>query len=103
MVVGGGATYAPDPDDRRNQITVGSVGLSPGAIHHSVVVVRDLDQSVRFYRDGIGLDVLMDHEIEGDWPTLSDRSRGHPDGAGDLMIGSFLAEGHSSRRPLFFK
>ena len=25
-----------------------------------------------FYRDGIGLDVLMDHVFEGDWPTLFD-------------------------------
>jgi catechol 2,3-dioxygenase-like lactoylglutathione lyase family enzyme len=27
---------------------------------------------LRFYRDGVGLDVLMDHEVEGDWPTLFD-------------------------------
>jgi catechol 2,3-dioxygenase-like lactoylglutathione lyase family enzyme len=25
---------------------------------------------LRFYRDGVGLDVLMDREVEGDWPTL---------------------------------
>jgi catechol 2,3-dioxygenase-like lactoylglutathione lyase family enzyme len=42
----------------------------PGGIHHSVAVVRDLDESLRFYRDGIGLDVLIDREVEGDWPTL---------------------------------
>lgn len=42
----------------------------PGGIHHSVAVVRDLDESLRFYRDGIGLDVLFDREVEGDWPTL---------------------------------
>jgi catechol 2,3-dioxygenase-like lactoylglutathione lyase family enzyme len=46
--------------------------MSPGAIHHSVVVVWDLDESLRFYRDGIGLDVLLDREVEGDWPTLFD-------------------------------
>jgi glyoxylase I family protein len=44
----------------------------PGAIHHSVVMVRDLDESLRFYRDGLGLDVLQDQEIEGDWPALID-------------------------------
>jgi catechol 2,3-dioxygenase-like lactoylglutathione lyase family enzyme len=43
-----------------------------GAIHHSVVVVRDLERSMRFYRDGIGLDVLRDREVEGDWPALFD-------------------------------
>jgi hypothetical protein len=25
---------------------------------------------LRFYRDGVGLDVLIDREVEGDWPTL---------------------------------
>jgi catechol 2,3-dioxygenase-like lactoylglutathione lyase family enzyme len=25
---------------------------------------------MRFYRDGIGLDVLTDREVEGDWPIL---------------------------------
>jgi catechol 2,3-dioxygenase-like lactoylglutathione lyase family enzyme len=44
----------------------------PGAIHHSVVVVGDLEQSLRFYRDGLGLDVLVDREVEGDWPGLFD-------------------------------
>jgi catechol 2,3-dioxygenase-like lactoylglutathione lyase family enzyme len=44
----------------------------PGAINHSVVVARDLDESLRFYRDGIGLDVLQDREVEGDWPALFD-------------------------------
>src|SRR4029453_7876250 len=42
----------------------------PGSIHRSVVVVQDLDESLRFYRDGVGLDVLMDREVEGDWPKL---------------------------------
>jgi catechol 2,3-dioxygenase-like lactoylglutathione lyase family enzyme len=42
----------------------------PGGIHHSVVVVRDLDASLRFYRDGIGLDLLQDRHVEGDWPDL---------------------------------
>lgn len=41
-------------------------------IHHSVVLVQDLEASVRFYRDGIGLEVLLEREVEGDWPTLLD-------------------------------
>jgi glyoxylase I family protein len=44
----------------------------PGAIHHSVVVVRDLEASLRFYRDGLGLELLQDRLVEGDWPGLLD-------------------------------
>ncbi len=40
------------------------------AIHHTVVVVRDLEVSLRFYRDGLGLDLLQDRQVEGDWPDL---------------------------------
>ncbi len=43
-----------------------------GRVHHSAIHVRDMDSSLRFYRDGIGLEVLMDHVFEGDWPTLFD-------------------------------
>jgi catechol 2,3-dioxygenase-like lactoylglutathione lyase family enzyme len=39
-------------------------------IHHSAVCVRDLETSLRFWRDGLGFDVLMDDQFEGDWPTL---------------------------------
>lgn len=41
-----------------------------GAIHHSVIAVGDLEASLRFYRDGLGLDVLADRDVEGDWPEL---------------------------------
>ncbi len=41
-----------------------------GAIHHSVIAVDNLEVSLRFYRDGLGLDVLADREVEGDWPGL---------------------------------
>jgi catechol 2,3-dioxygenase-like lactoylglutathione lyase family enzyme len=44
----------------------------PGAIHHAVIVVKNLNASLRFYRDGLGLDVLRDGEVEGDWPGLFD-------------------------------
>jgi catechol 2,3-dioxygenase-like lactoylglutathione lyase family enzyme len=39
-------------------------------VHHSAVVCSDLELSLRFYRDGLGMDVLMDQDFEGDWPTL---------------------------------
>jgi catechol 2,3-dioxygenase-like lactoylglutathione lyase family enzyme len=39
-------------------------------IHHSAIVTRDLDASLVFWRDGLGLDVLMDHDFEGPWPAL---------------------------------
>jgi len=42
----------------------------PGGIHHSVVAVRDLEASLRFYRDALGLDLLQDRQVEGDWPDL---------------------------------
>lgn len=42
------------------------------AIHHSVIAVSDLESSLRFYRDGLGLDVLQDRQVEGDWPGLFD-------------------------------
>jgi catechol 2,3-dioxygenase-like lactoylglutathione lyase family enzyme len=52
---------------------VGQIGLRmPRGIHHSVVLVRNLDTSLRFYRDGLGLDVLLDREVEGGWPQLFD-------------------------------
>jgi catechol 2,3-dioxygenase-like lactoylglutathione lyase family enzyme len=41
-------------------------------VHHSAIRVRDIESSLRFYRDGIGLEVLMDHVFEGDWPALFD-------------------------------
>src|SRR5258708_39893602 len=41
-------------------------------IHHSVIAVGDLGASLRFYRDGLGLDVLQDRKVEGDWPALFD-------------------------------
>lgn len=88
---------------RRREIA--SVLAMPGAIHHSVVVVRDLDSSLRFYRDGIGLDVLLDRAVEADYPALFDGpsrrlrvvflgDRGVPDvSAGVLELAAFL-EGH---------
>jgi catechol 2,3-dioxygenase-like lactoylglutathione lyase family enzyme len=40
------------------------------AIHHSAICVADLEESLRFWRDGIGFEILMDQRFEGDWQTL---------------------------------
>ncbi|MEX2254303.1 MAG: VOC family protein [Acidimicrobiia bacterium] len=39
-------------------------------LHHAAVCTRDLDRARCFYRDGLGLHELMDHEFDGDWPEL---------------------------------
>jgi catechol 2,3-dioxygenase-like lactoylglutathione lyase family enzyme len=39
-------------------------------LHHSGVCVKDIDAALRFYRDGIGLEVLVDKVIEADLESL---------------------------------
>ena len=41
-------------------------------VHHSAVYARNVETSLRFYRDGLGLQVLMDDEFDGDWRALFD-------------------------------
>lgn len=41
----------------------------PG-IHHTAIVTADVDASMRFWRDGLGLAELFDYTFTGDWPTL---------------------------------
>ncbi len=41
----------------------------PG-IHHTAIVTADVDASMRFWRDGLGLTELFDYTFTGDWPTL---------------------------------
>jgi catechol 2,3-dioxygenase-like lactoylglutathione lyase family enzyme len=41
-------------------------------LHHSAIHTGDVDRSLRFYRDGLGLQVLMDQEFDGDWHALFD-------------------------------
>jgi glyoxylase I family protein len=41
-----------------------------GRVHHSAIIVRDVDASLRFWRDGVGFAVLIDMHFEGDWDTL---------------------------------
>ena len=74
-------------------------------VHHSAIASRDIDAGIRFYRDGLGLQVLMDHEFDGDWSTLldapSDRLRsvflGDPDSpdAGIVELVTFVGDGTS--------
>jgi catechol 2,3-dioxygenase-like lactoylglutathione lyase family enzyme len=44
----------------------------PARVHHTAVVCSDVDLSLRFYRDGLGMEVMMDQVFDGDWPTLFD-------------------------------
>jgi glyoxylase I family protein len=39
-------------------------------VHHSAICARDVDASLRFYRDGLGLTVFMDREFDGAWDAL---------------------------------
>lgn len=41
----------------------------PG-IHHTAIVTADVEASIRFWRDGLGLTELFDYTFTGDWPTL---------------------------------
>lgn len=62
-------------------------GLQVSGIHHSVIAVGDLEASLRFYRDGLGLDVLQDRRVEGDWPALFD-------GPSRTLHAVFLGDAH---------
>lgn len=48
-------------------------------VHHSAICTVDVERSLRFWRDGLGLTELLDHAFTGDWPELfgakSDRLR----------------------------
>ncbi len=41
-------------------------------VHHTAIVTTDVERALSFWRDGLGLMVLFDHEFTGDWPTLFD-------------------------------
>lgn len=76
-----------------------------GAIHHTILVVHDVDASLRFYHDGLGLDILRDIQVYGEWPMLLDApsrvvravflgDAGSPDtSAGVLELNAFLGDG----------
>jgi catechol 2,3-dioxygenase-like lactoylglutathione lyase family enzyme len=40
------------------------------AVHHTAIVTADVERSIRFWRDGLGLTELFDHTFTGDWQTL---------------------------------
>ncbi len=42
------------------------------AVHHTAIVTADVEHSLRFWRDGLGLVEMLDHTFTGDWPTLFD-------------------------------
>jgi catechol 2,3-dioxygenase-like lactoylglutathione lyase family enzyme len=39
-------------------------------VHHTAIGTRDVESSLVFWRDGVGLEVLMDHAFDGPWPEL---------------------------------
>ncbi len=39
-------------------------------VHHSAICTADVERSLRFWRDGLGLTPLLDHRFTGDWPEL---------------------------------
>jgi catechol 2,3-dioxygenase-like lactoylglutathione lyase family enzyme len=43
----------------------------PG-VHHTAICTADVERSMRFWRDGIGLAELFDHTFAGDWQGLFD-------------------------------
>ncbi|OBA63247.1 hypothetical protein A5647_05310 [Mycobacterium sp. 1100029.7] len=63
-------------------------------VHHSAIWTSDVERSLRFWRDGLGLSQLMDYHFTGDWPELfgatSDRLRsiflGDPDKPGSGSV-----------------
>ena len=38
--------------------------------HHTAICTTDVDESLRFWRDGLGFEVLMDMAFEGGWREL---------------------------------
>ncbi len=39
-------------------------------VHHIGVAVRDMKESIRFYRDGLGCQILFEQVFEKDWQRL---------------------------------
>jgi glyoxylase I family protein len=39
-------------------------------LHHVTLFVRNAERSLRFYREGLGFEVFVDREFDGEWPTL---------------------------------
>jgi glyoxylase I family protein len=41
-------------------------------VHHTAICTTDLEASLAFWRDGLGMTQQMDMPFRGDWPTLFD-------------------------------
>jgi len=39
-------------------------------VHHSAICTSNVERSLQFWRDGLGLTQLFDHTFTGDWPEL---------------------------------
>ena len=39
-------------------------------LHHAGICVADIDEALRFYRDGVGLSVVADKVLEADLESL---------------------------------
>ncbi len=39
-------------------------------VHHIAIVTSDVERSLNFWCDGLGLSVIFDQVFTGDWPTL---------------------------------
>jgi catechol 2,3-dioxygenase-like lactoylglutathione lyase family enzyme len=39
-------------------------------VHHTAICTNDIEESLRFWRDGMGFEVTMDHAFDGPWTTL---------------------------------
>ncbi len=46
------------------------MSASPPRVHHSAICTRDWDASIRFWRDGLGLQPLMENTFDGRWREL---------------------------------
>jgi catechol 2,3-dioxygenase-like lactoylglutathione lyase family enzyme len=79
----------------------------PG-IHHTAIVTADVDTSMRFWRDGLGLTELFDYTFTGDWPTLfgaaTDQLRsiflGDPDTPDTGIVELVVLDGSAAAAPL---
>ena len=54
-------------------------------VHHTAICTTDLDTSLAFWRDGLGLVQQMDLPFRGDWPALFDAT-------GDELRAVFLGD-----------
>ena len=76
-------------------------------LHHVALTPANVDESIRFYRDGIGLKVLIDMDLDGNWSGVfnarSDKLRsiflGDPDRPGSGIVELVVFEGGHDELP----